>query len=95
MNFKVLKQFSWAIATAVILAVLFLPGYSKLQRLKNRNKDLSEKNRQLAVENKLLKTEIDRFEKDKLYQEKILREKMGVVRKDEVPVKIITEQLAD
>ena len=95
MNFKVLKQFSWAIATAVIITVLFLPGYSKLQRLKNRNKDLSDKNRQLAVENKLLKTELDRFEKDKLYQEKILREKMGVVRKDEVPVKIITEQLAD
>lgn len=95
MNLKFFKQFSSALIAAAVVAALFMPGYSKLQKLKNRNTDLSTKNRQLAIENKLLKTELDRFEKDKLYQEKILREKMGVVRKDEVPVKIINEQLAD
>ncbi len=72
-------------------AVIFLPGFAKIHHLKNKNNDLLRKNKRLQTENELLRSELSRVEKDGMYQEKILREKMGVVRKDEVPVKIISD----
>ncbi len=75
-----------------MLLVLFLPGYSKIQELKERNRDLEQKTKKLKIENALLEQELKRVENDALYQERILRDKMGVVRKDELPVKVIPEQ---
>ncbi|MDD2703336.1 MAG: septum formation initiator family protein [Candidatus Omnitrophica bacterium] len=72
--------------------VLFLPGYSKIQELKERNRDLEKKTKKLKIENALLEQELKRIESDAIYQERILRDKMGVVRKDELPVKVIPEQ---
>ena len=89
---RLVRQFLWPLVSAVLLLALFLPGYTKIQELRDKNRDIAEKNRRLAIENKLLQTELERLEKDALYQEKILREKMGVVRKDEIPVKIIAEE---
>ena len=71
--------------------VIFMPGFAKLHQLKSKNNDLIRKNKRLQAENELLHLELSRIEKDGIYQEKILREKMGVVRKDEVPVKIISD----
>lgn len=88
MNFK--KTFM-ALALAILIPVLFGPGVLKIRELKNRNKDLTQKNRRLEAENALLKIELQRVDNDQVYQEKILREKMGVVRKDEVPVKIVPQ----
>lgn len=84
-----LKKFFWFFAIAFILLVIYLPGYTKIQELRDRNKDLLENNKKLKVENNLLTKELQRLKSDKVYQEKILREKMGVVRKNEIPVKII------
>ena len=78
-----------AIGLAVLILVVFTPGFMKIRELKNRNKDLAQKNRRLESENSMLKIELQRVDKDQVYQEKILREKMGVVRKNEVPVKIV------
>ncbi|RKY33293.1 MAG: hypothetical protein DRP74_00220 [Candidatus Omnitrophota bacterium] len=75
----------------ILFLVIFLPGFSKLQDLRDRNKELEDRIKQLKVENTLLNTELKRLERDPLYQEKIIREKMGLVRKGEVPVKIIPE----
>ena len=77
---------------AVFLLVVFLPGYTKLQELKDKNKDLESKIRRLSVENNLLQQELKKIENDSVYQEKITRERMGVVRKGEVPVRIIPEK---
>ncbi|MFH0827824.1 MAG: septum formation initiator family protein [Candidatus Omnitrophota bacterium] len=88
MNFK--KPFI-ALALVILIPVLFGPGFLKIRELKNRNKDLTQKNRRLEAENALLKIELQRVDNDQVYQEKILREKMGVVRKDEVPVKIVPQ----
>ena len=76
----------------VLLLVLFLPGYTKLQELKDKNQDLEVKMRKLNIENALLQQELGRIENDPVYQEKIMREKMGVVRKGEIPVKIVPRQ---
>jgi len=69
--------------------VIFLPGYTKLQELRDKNRDLLKKVKRLNVENALLEQELSRIEHDPVYQEKIAREKMGVVRKGEIPIKII------
>ncbi|MCX7926846.1 MAG: septum formation initiator family protein [Candidatus Omnitrophica bacterium] len=77
---------------SVILAIIFIPGFLKIAVLKQKNRDLLEKNKKLEQENTLLKTELQRLEEDHVFQEKLLREKMGVVRKDEVPIKIVGEE---
>jgi len=86
---SILRKAFWLFGITVFLLVLFLPGYTKLQELRDKNKELSAKIKRLSVENYLFQEEMKRIENDPVYQEKIAREKMGVVRKGEVPIKII------
>jgi len=88
----ILKKAFWLFGIVVLVLILFLPGYARLKQLKDKNRDLESKIRKLNIENSLLNQELKRIENDPLYQEKIARDKMGVVRKGEIPVKIIPEQ---
>lgn len=74
------------------MLIIFLPGYTKLQELRDKNRELGKNIKKLNIENALLQEELLRLEKDPVYQEKIAREKMGVVRKGEIPLKIVPEQ---
>ena len=74
------------------MLVVFLPGYTKLQELRDKNKDLEQKIRRLNVENTLLEQELNKVETDPVYQEKIAREKLGVVRKGEIPIVIVPRE---
>ena len=85
----VLKKAFGFLAVSFILLAVFLPGYTKLQDLKDRNRDLEDKIARLSRENIILHQELARIQTDPDYQEKIAREKMGMVRKGEVPIKII------
>ena len=87
-----LRKAFWLFGIAVFLLIIFLPGYTKLQDLRDKNKDLEFKIKQLHIENALLEQETQRIENDPVYQERIAREKMGAVKKGEVPVKLIPEQ---
>jgi len=87
-----LRKGFWLFGVATFLLIVFFPGYTKLQELRDRNRDLEDKIRRLHIENSLLEQELSRIENDPIYQEKIAREKMGLVRKGEVPVKILPEQ---
>jgi cell division protein FtsB len=87
-----LRKGFWLFGVATFLLIAFFPGYTKLQELRDRNRDLEDKIRRLHIENSLLEQELSRIENDPIYQEKIAREKMGLVRKGEVPVKILPEQ---
>ena len=87
----VLKKAFWLFGIATFLLVVFLPGYTKLQELRDKNRELEVKIKQLSVENSLLGEELKRVNSDPMYQEKIAREKMGVVRKGEIPVKLVPE----
>ena len=89
---SILRKAFWIFGISVFLLVLFLPGYTKLQELRDKNRDLGKKIKRLNIENYLLQEEIKRMQNDPVYQEKIAREKMGVVRKGEIPVKIIPEK---
>ena len=86
---SVFRKAFWLFGIGIFLLILFLPGYTKLQELRDRNRDLEVKIRRLSVENALLEQEFQRIENDPVYQEKITRERMGVVRKGEVPVKLV------
>jgi len=87
--FATLKKTFWTFGIAALILVLFIPGFAKLQGLREKNVDLEDKIRRLYVENALLQQELRRIENDPVYQERIAREKMGVVRKGEIPIKII------
>ncbi|MBM3245601.1 MAG: septum formation initiator family protein [Candidatus Omnitrophica bacterium] len=87
-----LRKAFWLFGIAVFLLIIFLPGYTKLQDLRDKNKDLEFKIKQLHIENALLEQEAQRIENDPVYQERIAREKMGAVKKGEIPVKLIPEQ---
>lgn len=87
-----LRKAFWLFGFAVLALVLFLPGYTKLQELRIKNRQLEEKFRKMAVDNSLMQEELKRAENDPVYQEKIARDKMGVVRKGEIPIKIFSEK---
>lgn len=88
----ILRKAFWLFGITVFLLIIFLPGYTKLQELRDRNRDLEDRIKKLTMENYLLQQELDRIESEPLYQEKIAREKLGVVRKGEIPIKIIPEE---
>lgn len=88
----ILKKGFWFFGIVIFLLVVFLPGYTKLQELRDKNRDLQARVKRLKIENSLLQEELKRVENDPVYQEKIAREKMGVVRKGEIPIKIITQE---
>lgn len=88
----ILKKAFSLFGVIFFLLIIFLPGYTKLQELKDKNRDLEMKIKYLNVENALLQKELQKIEKDPLYQERIAREKMGVVREGEIPIKIVPEE---
>ena len=90
--FSGLRKAFWLFGVAILLLVLFLPGYTKLQEIREKNIDLEKKIKKLAIENALLQQELGRVINDPIYQEKIAREKMGVVRKGEIPIRIVPEE---
>lgn len=89
---RIVKRSFWLFVIIILLLVIFLPGYTKLQEFREKNRDLETKIRRLKIENSFLQQEIRMIENDPVYQEKIAREKMGVVRKGEIPVKIIIDK---
>ena len=82
----------WVLGTILIILIIFLPGYTKLQELKDRNRILDEKIDNLKSESALLEDEFLRIQQDPVYQEEVVREKLGVVRKGEVIYKIEPEE---
>ena len=75
----------------IAAGVIFLPGYSKLQRLRAHNRDLTKQIQELEKDNDRLSEQIDQLENDPFYIEKKAREKMGVSKKGELIYKVVTE----
>ncbi len=87
-----LKRASWFLGCVIFFLILFLPGFSKMQSLRDKNQDLENKIRRLNIENALLEQEIKKIASDPDYKERVAREKMGVVRKGEISIKIISQK---
>jgi len=73
-------------AIAVVLIIILLPGYTKLQDLVSENRRLEVKVEELTKSIDELEAEKEKLEGDILYIEKVAREKLGVVREDEVVI---------
>lgn len=76
----------------VVILVVFLPSYSKMQELKQKNLDLEQKIRTLEIKNKKLEQEGRFLKNNPEYLEKVAREKMGLIRQGETVYKIVPEQ---
>jgi len=87
-----LRKAFWLFGISVFFLILFFPGYAKLQQLRDKNRQLEIKLKKVNVENALLGQELERIQNDPVYQEGIAREKMGVVRKGEIPIKIVPDK---
>lgn len=86
------KRIFWFLAIILVILVVFLPGYTKFQELKDRNKELEVRINKVKQENARLEEDILRIQQDPVYQEEIVREKFGVVRKGEVVYKFEPEE---
>ena len=76
------------IGAAIVLIVLFLPGYAKFMELRAKNLYLENEIKRLENENTALNKEKAQLEEDMDYVEKVARESMGVTREGEIPIKI-------
>ena len=82
----------WLLGILLVILVIFLPGYTKLQELRDKNKQLEARIGEVEEENAVLESQISRIQKDPVYQEEVVRERFGVVRKGEIIYKLDSEQ---
>ena len=73
----------------IILLFIFFPSFSRYQKLLSEQRSLEERIGELEETNKQLEEKKQKLENDIEYIERRAREKLGVVRKDEIPYKII------
>ncbi len=76
-----------AIIGIFIITVVFLPGFSKLQKMREKNRNLERRIEILTKANEELRQEKEKLENDPSYIEKIAREKLGMTRKNEIILK--------
>ena len=86
-----LKNALWLFALAFIVLAVFLPSYTKMQDLQEKNDDYAYRIKQLTEENRRLAEERVRLDNDPVYLEKIAREKMGLLREGEVVYRLTPE----
>ncbi len=77
---------------AVVIALLFLPSYSKMQELKQKNQEFTDRIKYLTARNKSLEEERQHLLTNPEYLEKVAREKMGLIRQGETVYKIVPSQ---
>ena len=92
MEIKYLKRIVWFLGISLAILIIFLPGYTKLQELRDKNRQLDREIKRINSENIILQEQFNLIQNDPLYQEKVAREKMGIVRKGEIPFKIESEE---
>ena len=71
-------------AILAVVAIVFLPGYSKMQKLREKNEEYLKRIELLEVNNDELKNELFKMEQDPEYLEKRAREKLGIVKEGEI-----------
>ena len=72
----------------ILILVLFLPVFSQLQDLREKNHTYEKEVIILKGRNAKLQEEKRRLEEDPVYLEKVAREKMGLAREGEVIYRI-------
>ena len=83
-----IKNAIWLFFISIFVLILFLPSYTKMQDLKQKNAEYKRQIELLQAKNAQLKSEKVLLEQDPIYLEKVAREKMGLVRQGEVVYKL-------
>ena len=81
------RLYIYILAVAVVLAAIFLPGFSRLRDMRERTRRIEEENERLRKANAELEETIRRLKEDPSYIEGRARDKMGVVRAGEIVYK--------
>jgi len=84
-----LKNAFWLFIVAIFVLVVFLPSYTMMQDLKQKNLDYERQIEVLKAKKAKLEEEKRLLESDPLYLEKVAREKMGLIREGEVVYEIV------
>ena len=79
----------WLLTFVVLLLAFFLPSYSQMQDLKQKNQEYEHQIKELTKKNTGLREERRLLKDDPEYFEKVAREKMGLVRENEVIYKFV------
>ena len=85
----------WVLLAIFILGVVYLPGYTKYHRLKNKELELQREIESLKTEitdlnreEKLLKTDMTRLEE-------VVREELGLVKPGETVIRVVEEEVPE
>ncbi len=81
------KKLIQLILGIIVLIAIFLPGFAKLQELKEENRSLKRRIEMLKRTNEELSGEKEKLEEDPEYMEKIAREKLGMTKEGEIILK--------
>ena len=84
-----LRNALWLFLLCVFVLALFLPSYTQLQDLKQKNKDYAQEIRELTRKNAELKKERRLLEDDPIYLEKVARERLGLIGEGETVYKLV------
>ena len=84
-----LKNAFFLFVGTIVVFALFLPSYTELQDMKQKNRDYAQQIRQLKAQARNLVEEKRRLEEDPLYLEKVARDKMGLIKEGEVIYKLL------
>jgi len=72
--------------------IILLPGYLRINKLKKQILQVVKNTERLCTENKNLRSEIEKLEKDPFTIKKIAREKLGLVEKGELVIKFVSPE---
>ncbi len=84
-----LKKAIWLFTLALLTLIFFLPSYTQMQDLKHKNREYEQQIQELTKKNVKLKEEKRLLKDDPEYFEKVARERMGLVRENEVIYKFV------
>lgn len=87
-----LKNPFYLFGLAIVLLLVFLPSYQKMQDLRQKNREYELRMQELVRENTQLAEEKRMLKEDPAYLEKVAREKMGLIKEGEVIYRITSEE---
>ncbi|MCM8784095.1 MAG: septum formation initiator family protein [Candidatus Omnitrophica bacterium] len=86
------KKFFNFLLITIIIFIIYLPGFVRIQRLYNHKKELEKEIKVLKNENRELKQEIHKLQYDTTYIEKVAREELKLGKDGEIIYKIPSEK---
>jgi len=87
-SFKLWRLIIGFVILLIGVGIVYLPSYLRLRRLRKENQRVIEKIAHLKKEIKTLETDVEKLQSESSLWEKLVREKLGVAKKDEIVIDI-------